>query len=99
MANVNIAESRIVSGKKGPEKKFRAGAVAATIWRNESAKGSYATVNLDRNYKDGDQWKSTGSLRINDLPKAVLVLNKAYEYILSQRGNEKEESNSMEEIM
>ncbi|MBI2142580.1 hypothetical protein HYU15_03805 [Candidatus Woesearchaeota archaeon] len=55
------------SGKKLPEKKFRAGAVSATIWRNESAKGSYATVQLDRSYKDGDAWKSTGSLRIKEV--------------------------------
>jgi hypothetical protein len=32
--------------------------------------------------KDTQQWKSTTSLRTNDLPKAVLVLNKAYEYVL-----------------
>ncbi len=76
--------SHVSSGKKLPEKKFRAGAVSATVWRNESAKGSYATVQLERSYKDGDAWKSTGSLRINDLPKAVLVLNKAYEYLFSK---------------
>ena len=33
-------------------------------------------------YKDKDGvWKSTNSLRVNDLPKAILVLNKAFEYI------------------
>ena len=31
--------------------------------------------------KDGN-WKSTNSMRINDLPKAALVLNKAYEYLV-----------------
>lgn len=70
-----------------PEKKFRAGAVSATVWKNESKKGAdsfaYYSVSLDRNYKDKDgQWKSTNSLRINDLPRASLVLNKAYEFIL-----------------
>ncbi len=88
------------SGKKLPEKKFRAGAVSATIWRNESAKGSYATVQLDRSYKDGDAWKSTGSLRINDLPKAVLVLNKAYEYLFSKPElQEREEAIAIEDVM
>jgi hypothetical protein len=65
-----------------PEKKFRAGAVTATIWRNVSEKGSYGTVQLERSYMDKDNnWKSTGSFRLNDLPKASLVLQKAYEYL------------------
>ncbi|GIU69263.1 MAG: hypothetical protein KatS3mg002_0499 [Candidatus Woesearchaeota archaeon] len=28
-----------------------------------------------------DEWKQTNSLRITDIPKAVLVLTKAYEYL------------------
>jgi hypothetical protein len=65
-----------------PEKKFRAGAVTATIWRNTSEKGSYGSVQLERSYMDKDKkWKSTGSLRLNDIPKASLVLQKAYEYL------------------
>ena len=67
---------------KKPEMKFRAGAVTATIWRNASEKGSYGTVQLERSYMDREnKWKSTGSLRVNDLPKASLVLQKAYEYL------------------
>ncbi|MBI3034484.1 hypothetical protein HYY72_04985 [Candidatus Woesearchaeota archaeon] len=96
-------EERAESGKRLPEKKFRAGAVAATIWRNESEKGSYATVQIDRSYKDGDSWKSTGSLRVNDLPKAVLVLSKAYDYLVSrgsqESSQERDEQIPMEEIM
>ncbi len=89
------------SGKQLPEKKFKAGAVSAIIWRNETAKGSYASVQLDRRYKDGEIWKSTNSLRINDLPKAVLVLSKAYEYLVSREETipEKEDSVAIEEIM
>lgn len=66
-----------------PVKKFRAGAVSATIWTNTSKEGGeYNTVSFERGYKDKDgAWKSTSSLRLNDLPKAALVLTKAYEYI------------------
>jgi len=69
-----------------PEKKFRAGALSATIWNNvgqqENKEMSYKTVSFERKYKDKDgKWKSTNSLRSGDLPKAVLVLNKAFEYI------------------
>lgn len=72
--------------KNTPERKFRAGGVAATIWQNNIVKdgheATYRTVSLERSYKDkNNQWQSTSSLRVNDLPRAALVLNKAYEYI------------------
>ena len=71
-----------------PEKKFRAGAVSATIWKNkaENKEGSeveYNTISIERNYTDKEgKWQSTNSFRINDLPKASVVLNKAYEYLI-----------------
>ena len=72
-----------------PEKKFSTGAVRATIWKNtgKSKKTGedveYRTISIDRSYKDkNDEWQSTNSLRVNDLPKAALVLNKAYEFIV-----------------
>ena len=65
-----------------PELKIKAGAVTATVWKNSTDNGSYETVQLARNYKDAQgQWKSTGSLRLNDLPKATLLLQKAYEHL------------------
>jgi hypothetical protein len=71
-----------------PERKFRIGAVTATIWSNVSEKGNYGTVKLERSYLDKDKnWKTTSSFREGDLPKAALVLQKAYEY-LSFKGQE-----------
>ncbi len=88
-----------------PEKKFRAGAVSATIWKNKNKSKSgeeveYMTVSLDRNYKDkDDKWQSTHSMRINDLPKAALVVNKAYEYlVLKERGSSNSADAEVEEI-
>ncbi len=72
-----------------PERKFKAGAISATIWKNSSEKGEYSSIQLDRVYKDKDNnWKRTNSFNENDLPKAIFVLNKAYEYLM---GGEKEE--------
>lgn len=71
-----------------PEKKFVAGAISATIWKNEakSKKGEdleFNTVNLQRSYQDKDgKWQTTSTLRVNDLPKAKLVLDRAYEYLV-----------------
>lgn len=68
-----------------PVKRFRAGAISATIWENHSEKDgeqrSYYSISLDRSYKDGDEWKHTSSLRVNDLPRAELVLRKSYEWL------------------
>lgn len=67
----------------GPIKKFSAGGVQVAIWENKSKEGrQFSTVSIDRRYKDtDDEWKSTNSLKMNDLPKAILALQKAYEYL------------------
>jgi hypothetical protein len=75
-----------VMGKKMPETKFRSGAITATVWSNEAVrdgkKVEYKTVAFERSYKDkNDQWQTTNSLRTADIPKAILVLNKAYEHL------------------
>ena len=82
-------------GSNLPEKKFRAGAISATIWRNQvktkdGQDREIMSVTFQRSYKDkdSDEWKTTSSLRTMDLPKAVVVLNKAYEYlVLNSQGN------------
>ncbi len=66
-----------------PERKFRAGAISATVWKNQAENGEYRTISLERSYTDKDgAWKSTNSMRLNDLPKAKLVLEKAYEFLV-----------------
>ncbi|MFA6888974.1 MAG: hypothetical protein WC254_05770 [Candidatus Woesearchaeota archaeon] len=87
--------------KNKPAKNFKAGAVRATIWSNltkneDGTEGSYNTVALERSYKDKNgAWQTTSSLRANDVPKALLVLNKAYEFIAL---NEEEEVQSSSQI-
>ena len=83
--------------KNIPEKKFRAGAISVTVWNNEgrSKEGmpiTYRTVRVERRYKDknGD-WQSANSLRLNDIPKAVVALCSAYGYLVSPDGDNVEE--------
>lgn len=84
--NENI-KTETVSGNI-PEKKFSTGAISATVWENQgkSKSGeavSFRTVSLQRRYKDKEgNWQSTNTLRINDLPRVSLVLQKAYEYLV-----------------
>ena len=71
-----------------PEKKFSASPVSATIWKNTGISKSgepaeYRTISIQRAYKDkAGKWQHTSSFRVNDLPKAALVLTKAYEYLV-----------------
>lgn len=80
------SQSRPVASANQPEKKIRSGAISATVWNNEqdtpNGKVAYKTVSFERSYKDKNgQWQTTNKLRGNDIPRAVLVLNKAYEHI------------------
>ena len=69
-----------------PEKKIQVGGISATIWKNTNkVKGKdveFTTITIDRSYKDKDEkWKTTSSMKINDLPKVELVARKAFEYL------------------
>ncbi len=82
------------SSPNQPEKKFRAGAISATVWENtgqrkDGTTASFNTISFERGYKNKEgNWKSTNSLRISDIPRAVVVLNKAYEYLIMKGASE-----------
>ncbi len=75
-----------------PVKKFSAGAVQVAIWENDGKEGAkFNTVSIQRSYKDKDgEWKSSNSLNTSDLPKAILTLQKAYEYLALKEAHEGE---------
>ena len=88
-----------------PEKKFSTGVITATIWQNQG-KGkdgeavAYRTVSLQRRYKDKNGlWQTANSFRINDLPKASLVLGKAYEYLVLRENVNSASDYAVEEEM
>ena len=80
-----------------PEKKFRAGSISATVWLNQGLGKSgeathWRTISLQRGYKDkNEQWQNTSSMRVNDLPRAALVLQQAYEYLVTKQVEVNEE--------
>lgn len=94
---VKVPTVQDILGKRQPEHKFKAGSVSATIWLNEGKdsegrQSSFRTVSFERSYLDkAGNWQTTNTLRVTDLPKAVLVLSKAYEHlILKGDGNEED---------
>ena len=71
-----------------PEKRIKVGACTASIFANEfdgqNGKVVVKSVSLQRSYKDKEgNFQNTTSLKANDIPKAVLALNKAYDYMVS----------------
>ena len=78
----------MTNGNK-PIKSFKAGAVKASVFENQNTyDGKQSTifkVVIDKSYKDSsDRWQSTNSFSAyNELPKAILVLQKAFEYCAS----------------
>ena len=86
-ADVAAMSEVVAIEPKTPDKKFKAGGDTATVWKGISPKGAtYFNVQLGRSYKDKDNnWKTTSSFRESDVPKAVVLLQKAYEYVISQQ--------------
>ena len=75
--------------KERPTKKFKVGGIAVAIWANQAVNPksgqpeTFHSIKLERRYKDkGGDWQSSDSMRTNDLPKAILALSKAYEFIV-----------------
>ena len=73
-----------------PEQVFKVGPVRASVFQNEiehkGQKVNLPKVVLEVRYKDKEgNWKGTNSLSINELPKAILALEKAYDYLTTPR--------------
>jgi len=73
-----------------PEVSFKVGAVRASIFRNLVANSGQMVplfkVILEVRYKDKTgRWNGTNSLSLNDIPKAILALQKAFEYLTGHK--------------
>lgn len=75
-----------------PEKRFKCGPISASIWaEGKTVQGEmvkFHSVNIDKAYKDGDEWKHTNSFAVEDLPKVALVANEAYRYLRLRSSDE-----------
>ncbi len=69
-----------------PEKKFQAGGVEASVFENEIQQNGKTVkikkIAFQKRYKSDQGWKTTYSLDVNDIPRALLVLSKAYEFLV-----------------
>jgi hypothetical protein len=87
-----------------PVAKYKAGSVEAAIFENEIEKNGVAfkvrKVVFQKNYLDrNNKWQSTSSLDVNDVPKAVLVLSKAYEFVTTAEKAKTDNNGSAEALI
>ena len=75
------------NAKTKPVHRFQVGNVTASVFYNEYTKGDITypvyNVQIDRIYKNGDDWKSTNVFHVGDLHKVITVAQKAFEAIHS----------------
>jgi len=71
--------------KTRPVRVFRCGAVAAAIWADyrviNDAVVKVHSIRITKNYRQGDEWKSTTTFATEDLPKVDLVAKEAYRFL------------------
>jgi hypothetical protein len=88
LVNKKINEvNKEVSKNNKPVAKFQAGVVSASVWENAGDKDGkefkFYTITFQRGFKNKkDEWENTTSMRVNDLPKLKLVLDKAFETLV-----------------
>lgn len=74
-----------------PVHTVRHGAISASIWRQETEKGSLFNVTFQRAYKDGESWKNSTSFGRNNLLVVSLIAARAFEWIGNQPRSQKRE--------
>ena len=73
--------SETTNEKNVPVFKVNAGSINGAVWEQKDEKGSFLSISMHRNYKDkDDKWQTTNTLRVNDLPTAVLVLEECFKF-------------------
>ena len=85
-----------------PIEVIRVGAVNVSIFENTILKDG-VTMTIPKavfqvRYKDKTtgEWKSTSSLSVNDIPKAINALEQAYKF-LTEKGSQKADAQNTEE--
>ena len=83
-----------MSGTK-PVQVFKAGGIRAAIWENTVEKNGKQigvfSVQIDRTYKQDEEFKRTSSFNPADLPRVQLVASKAFEWLSLKGDSEGEE--------
>jgi hypothetical protein len=83
--------------KSKPVKDYRSGSIQASIWRNEEDKDGQTvvrhSVRIQKQFRNDDgDYQETNYYFRDDIPRLILVAQKAFEYIALNESKEAEES-------
>jgi hypothetical protein len=76
-------EEMTMSDPQKPVSKISIYPITAAIWKNEGQKGAWYSVTIERTYKDGDSYKSSGSFGRDDLLILAKVADLAHSEVLN----------------
>ncbi len=68
-----------------PKLEIRRGLIKVRIWQRRSKHGGRYSLSVVRLFRNGDQWKESTRLGRDDIPLVRLVLDEAYEWMLTQK--------------
>jgi hypothetical protein len=68
----------------------RYGAIKAAVWLNQTSAGPMHNVTISRTYKDGEDWKESGSFGADDLLSAAKAFDEAHTWIFAERERSRE---------
>jgi hypothetical protein len=81
-----MKQEKQTKNKNSPVQKFVSGVLHVAVWETIIEKDKktmkFYNVTYERSYKDkDDDWQKTTNIQAQDIPKVVMLLNKAYEWI------------------
>ena len=88
----------MIQKENKPVKKFRAGAISASIWENSDPQPDGTiriqySITFQKRYRDKEgEWNDSDSYFPNDIARLHLVTQKAFEYIILKEDNDTKES-------
>ena len=74
-----------MTDKKGPVKKLKIGRVNAAVFRNDTDKGTWYSVAIDRVYKSGDEFRRVSTFPENELENLEVAVARTKAFIAEQR--------------
>jgi hypothetical protein len=89
MSLKNTKKNEAAETKNPPAAKVRVGLISASIWQNETDKGTFHNVTFERRYRDAEgNWKSSHSYNAEDLLALAKAADLAHTKIVeAQNGN------------
>src|SRR5882757_1876352 len=99
MAKSTQAASRPQPAPQSPERSANAPvfstrhrALKAAVWRNETETGPMFNTTVSRSYKDGDDWKESGSFGYDDVLIVAELLRNCHGFISREMAKQNDET-------